>query len=1160
MRVSVSVWLGICAALCAAPSASALDELWRYEAVAPASSLPLIADADGDGALDVVFASWHDGALTVLTGNGAALRRFQRRQWLEGGVAAFPRRVGAPRFAFQGGRGELNLSDFAANLNLALSAPGTPALGTMPCVLPLDGRERWAIVTARTDGTLTAFDGELAPLWRFEAGAPLVSSPAGAPLFAESAAIYAHAADGRLFCLTGAGEPVWSFRTTHPAPRPPVSADPLVAELEDGVPLVIVSDEAGWLYGVGAVDGVERWRAHAGTASLGNPAVAEVFINPGRELVVVSETGEIAVIDRSGDVMSRGALPPGAYVPRPLIADVSGDGALELVIPRRDWSLVVADLTGEVRRTVPLEGSAVHGLALADLLGDGRLELIAATDCARVHCFATRAREGWTHPRGGVTGNGVAGTLTAPRSVPPRPPDTARHARVRAAALTEYTRDNWFGSAVIEFSGPSRAARARLLLRQRGAIIGAAEKDLEGGRVSVPCIRRTAGTVTVDAWLFDRDGAPVAALSEYPIRPARAEPLAMPAPEAFERALSERGAAYSVPERWRPPVIAGQDLWPIARYMPETWAEFGLDTLPAVRDAARNVYAPAATVLSLHPGHPAWSALAAGPQLFFIMSAADGPPQAAYPRDTHQALVETAQGRFLGYQVADWAREFGRGRARGDAPRSPDRAFEAMRTRFRNLLDLCHGEIYAGQSETLFHHQAFAWGAPMAFARVGGDVPCTALHLAFLRGAARQYGGRPWGVALANPFQQASADTRHRGARPRVSWSPPAQAAGPDCGHSPSLEFRLAVAAHLAGATFIHHESDAERGSIFMTEPRPGEFGVSPFGEAFNGWFEYARRHPERGIPYTPVAFMLDFAHGWQPDGRLFGIWPPGRSGAAVDQVFRHVFPWDGLDFEQGHLTAGPYGDVFDVITGDALISTLRCYGVIWPIGGIRLNRAQQELLQEYVRQGGVLVLDSAHAEGFPAEFLGARFHGGTGYSTQIQTTLRAIPHISTPYAYRRMRLARAAEPLAWTGEGEPLAAWTRHGAGVVIVCATEHWVDERHELLPLVPAIMRPLVDAFLPVSASANVQMTANRASFGWVIGLFNHRGVSKTPTRPAIVQPQEAVECVLRFRGRVPMHFQARLGEFAWSNHARGLQTRLGPGEVAVVEVRYSGQAAP
>lgn len=1163
----------LCAALLAlAPLAMGLEELWHCDTWAAARSLPAVADQDGDGRKEVLFTTRYDGTVWIVGANGKVVGPHTYAHWLEGGIAAAVPSPGKPAvFAFQDSAGRLNRCNYEKGATLFANLEGKACIGTMPCFADLDGDGTHEVIVTRRNGIVTAFDKTLTPLWQFDAGTPLDSSPAvakmgtvpsererdgTAPIFA---AIYVLATDGTLHCLSGAGEPLWQFRMAHAAPRFPSVADPVVIQLAGEHASVLVSDEAGWLYAVDAAAGQAEWRRQVGTKALGSPAFADVQGNGGKEIVVVDQGGAVAVLSYEGAVLAQGRLPEARYVPRPLVADVDGDGQAEILVATRDWSVVVAGLDGAVRETIPLRGNALEGIVLADVTGDGFLELLAATECARLHCFKTRAKASdgaWTHPRADFT---LAGCVAPIAPVPLASPTLPRRRapRLRHVVTSEFRKGSPWGRAVVQFKKRPAARYVSAAMRCDGEVVGSAVKALESNSFSFPFIQRAQEPVSLDLTLYDGEGRPKSALRGLRVHHRRAHLVSLTSPATFEAALEERAGVYDVPEAWRLPQVLGRDSWHVARYMPERWKTFGLDDEPFIAEAIPRLWAPASQSEALFgPDHAAWPSFEADTKPFFIMNDYFR-PKAAYPDEAYAAIQAMAGDRFLGFPVHEWAYHVWKKELEpaDPPPATRQEATAMLKADFDEVLDLCHGRIYEGQGYCLFHHQAFEWGAPMGYAEIGENIPCAPLQFAFLRGASRQYGGRPWGAYLSNWFRGVVADTRYREQK-GLQWRPENYTDGPQCGHSPHLEFRLEIAAHLAGATFVHHESDGHNASIFVREHKPDQFRVSRFGAAMRAWHKFARDYPDRGIPYTPVGFMLDFDHGWRPREDIYGIWPQQRPDRSIEAMFRHVYAWDGLlDFERGYLTSGPYGDVFDVITNNAPSDVIANYAVVWPVGAVSLDATNLQALIEYVRQGGILVLDSALAPAFPSGFMGVRFGERDAFGTLIQTALAAMPPMEAPYRYRPMKPGADAQVLAWTDTGSPLLVWRRHGEGLVIVSATHHWLDEADQPVPIVGAVLRSIADAFLPVEWNPGLEVFINRLSDGWAIGVANSNGVIKVPTRPAVLEPKAATDCLLRFKDRVPLRFTPRLGAFRWNIRANGLHTHLKPGALAVVAVQFS-----
>ena len=85
----------------------------------------------------------------------------------------------------------------------------------------------------------------------------------------------------------------------------------------------------------------------------------------------------------------------------------------------------------------------------------------------------------------------------------------------------------------------------------------------------------------------------------------------------------------------------------------------------------------------------------------------------------------------------------------------------------------------------------------------------------------------------------------------------------------------------------------------------------------------FAEKHPDRGTPYTPVAFLLDPAHGW--DMTDYPQWPfevsqINRSDRALRELFGVAY-YPGLVVEGEPATGdrqafvnGIFGDIFDVL------------------------------------------------------------------------------------------------------------------------------------------------------------------------------------------------------------------------------------------------------
>lgn len=397
---------------------------------------------------------------------------------------------------------------------------------------------------------------------------------------------------------------------------------------------------------------------------------------------------------------------------------------------------------------------------------------------------------------------------------------------------------------------------------------------------------------------------------------------------------------------------------------------------------------------------------------------------------------------------------------------------------------------------------------------LAGDCPWAGLALAQTRGAARLSDTR-WGASLNTAWRNTLPGNAPDGP---ITWDEAGRAIGAVCGHSPSLMRRLLAAAWFGGADFVHAPGNASAAARIAAEVTGGPI--------------------DRGAPYVPFGLLSR----------------PGEADPAKSPLVAHVFGIDGeRGLEQDSLTAGPYGEVFDVVSWDASREKLINYAVIWPIGAGNMDKPERSRLQEYARAGGIVILNGALARQLPDSFTGAAFSEELAVANQIQTALATAPTGCAPYRYRRVTAALRSQVLAWTESGDPLLLWRKAGEGVVIVSAATDFADASGSLIYLAPALLQILSEMLLPVQAPPDIQTYVTRFSDGWLIGLLNNAGVRKGPYSEPWRDAEDGRDVVLRFTGgRVPLQFTGIGSEFSWSNGAGGLGGRIDSGGLAVVRV--------
>lgn len=472
-------------------------------------------------------------------------------------------------------------------------------------------------------------------------------------------------------------------------------------------------------------------------------------------------------------------------------------------------------------------------------------------------------------------------------------------------------------------------------------------------------------------------------------------------------------------------------------------------------------------------------------------------------------------------------------------PRDRAEAMQVVRRYYEQLRDEALAKATPEQRECFisvnghycYQHYACAWGCDVVGSEVGENINSIQAHIAFTRGAARQY-GKPWLMDFSSWYGPGIFDED-----PRKTWG---DNSGPHHGHSLSLHQRTYFVSYLAGANIVVAEGGWLNCFKSQTAPANEPLPLSALGEKAAQFYRFTRRHPDRGIPYTPVALLLPFDHGIYPGfGRKlsWNVFPYAPGDQRILDALNVFFPgslgdraqperadrqpgnpaWKDPDYmhtEALRLVASPFGDIVDVLVDTAAPEVLRQYPVLVLAGSFSSNNQLANRLTRYVAGGGILILDQAEIESgvLPPEFL-AKLRGASSTDTKPLRFGKGEVHVLT-----------STEP------GQPTA--------------------DR----PLARTL-RGLLPRFLPLEVSGRVETLYGRTTNGWVVTLVNNEGITKKFHEPPIIDPQKQQRATLQWRGKRKLRQASLWG----SDHDESLDPRqlsigIPPGEVRVIHLQY------
>jgi len=407
-------------------------------------------------------------------------------------------------------------------------------------------------------------------------------------------------------------------------------------------------------------------------------------------------------------------------------------------------------------------------------------------------------------------------------------------------------------------------------------------------------------------------------------------------------------------------------------------------------------------------------------------------------------------------------------------------------------------QFVASAGEVWSLHQHLDWGFDAI--TLERNLLCGNVNVgvAFLRGAAHQYGDRKWGLDFTCWVDMVPPESR------------------PTCfdehgrqieGVSPDLYFREWMTARMNGADFAH-QIFSEVG-FFNLPFRPQEKRVlSPVGRKAVE-FQALLTGPlqDVGRAVAPVAVLLDRNHGWCESrwdrefafGNKLPYLPTDRSVAAF---FSYLFPgyelgtrggmkyyqpdlpWFGYRqrddalghgadrrlMEKGVLADTRFGDIADVLVDNASADALSAYPLVIVLGGLVLEDRHLATLAEYVRGGGTLLLNAKHLPAQKTDWCGFTVAGSyRHYEGQTSCGLCDRQIDDYLYEYDAVQPFDGTRVLMHNEEDyagfPPLAVERRLGQGRVITSLVYHYtILKGEQLAPSVQHLLDHLVEPLLP------------------------------------------------------------------------------------------------
>ena len=422
-------------------------------------------------------------------------------------------------------------------------------------------------------------------------------------------------------------------------------------------------------------------------------------------------------------------------------------------------------------------------------------------------------------------------------------------------------------------------------------------------------------------------------------------------------------------------------------------------------------------------------------------------------------------------------------------------------------------------------HRMGEAGCPIVGTESAAAMPYMPQQIAFARGAGRQYDvpwmwyyGASFGSAIRtftkeSPYFIGKVDNRN-------------EVVGPSLAHIR----RVLLHTYLQGASYFFPEQGY---NLFGPDGR-----LNPMGWPYDEMVRLATRHPDRGIPYTPIGVLLDRAHGWEKYGyvgsRIWNKAPLARADRMIDGFFNvayYPFPRnEGASIDDLNICwpNGYFGDSFDVlVTSPTRLDAIKKYRVIFCVGDTRLDAHWVSALKEFVGGGGTLVINTEQVvPGLDERFLGAKLLAESKEADTVICAPDGERLVSTEFPYCLVT-PTTAQIIAKVENGDPIALLHPVGKGRVILTTPSYLLGHDFAPTPYMARLLLQITPNLLPVAIRGNCEHYVNLHPKGYLVVVSHNEGIAKPSHGRAVMNRENTSRIELRIKDR-PRKTEDWLGE--------------------------------
>ena len=482
----------------------------------------------------------------------------------------------------------------------------------------------------------------------------------------------------------------------------------------------------------------------------------------------------------------------------------------------------------------------------------------------------------------------------------------------------------------------------------------------------------------------------------------------------------------------------------------------------------------------------------------------------------------------------------------GEKPRTREEILTKMTSVWKWHKNIFFDKIWGMSGAFGTVHYGTEWGGSAAGLELTNHTS-TIPHRTLMRytaGAGRQY-NKPWVLYLAYYMGKFSPDsTRVAPPKDAKNWI-----SGPDAGVSPSFTRRVFLTGYFMGANYQSFEAQPWGQAV----KQGNTVVLNNNGKVLKEFYEFtASPAGKRGSWYTPILLAVDFRHGMIRDGAVWSwgdtLVPQTRGDIMGKHFIRAIDPWDG---NRAAWHTPPYspnmrnsvlGDIFSTEIGNppsGKFPKFENYAVVILPDEIDITPALRAKLENYVSNGGTLVINSIHQKNLPPAMMTAKRQPQT-----VEEDGLIIPK----YSFGKTR------PALRTDKKNVFAVKQAYGLGNVIMTLPEYCLGKDQEQpSKYIIQLLEKLQKEVLPFQIKGDCQFVISRlAADHWKVAVINNKGVIKNPW-DAGEKLDEKYTASITLALPQNAEVKAVYRPVALNRNAKTVRFTLTPGEVTVLEIK-------